>query len=261
MQCSTCGRSLTPAEPFCAGCGPPRTPSLAAPFRRIQDEYDQLKTRSAALQISATEMKAALYELLVEHDGAYWTIGAQSGRWYRYDGAAWIEATPPAADGAPATPQTLTMSAAPLTTSAADQARTTRTPTRFHPSHRVADRPLRVGGVPSGSYDPATTLPPGLEVCLLDTALAGWALVECENGWRCYVEAAGLVPIVGNARPASFRFCIEAPAWMQSSSGEAIHELSPGTWYEGLEEQPGWVRARAPSGVEGWVPAGAIRRG
>src|SRR6478672_2265525 len=101
MHCSTCGRSLTPAERFCIGCGAPCGPPLAAPFLRVQDEYEQLRARLDAGKISAAAMKTALESLLVEHDGAYWSIGAQTGRWYRYDGAGWAEATPPSAGAAP----------------------------------------------------------------------------------------------------------------------------------------------------------------
>ena len=133
-------------------------------------------------------------------------------------------------------------------------------PSRFEPTHRVAGSALVVGGVPSGSYDPATTLDPGLEVRLIEHTPAGWALIECENGWQCYVDAKGLVPM-GPASRSTFRFYVEAPVSMQSSAGDRVDELLPDTWYEGLEEQHGWIHAVTADGTQGWVPSSAIRRG
>ena len=57
-----------------------------------------------------------------------------------------------------------------------------------------------------------------------------------------------------------FRFYVETPAWMQASSGERVKELVPGAWYQGVDEEQGWVRAVTDEGVEGWVPVAAIRR-
>jgi hypothetical protein len=142
-----------------------------------------------------------------------------------------------------------------------EQPPTKDAPSGFDATHRVGDRPLQVGGVPTGSYDPGTRLDAGLEVQLIEKTSDGWALIECENGWRCYVDANGLVPIGPPVRSATFRFYVEAPVWMQSSSGDRVRELVPGMWYEGLEERQGWVRALAAEGIEGWVRVSAIRRG
>src|SRR5687767_15274169 len=100
MYCVNCGHTLTPADRFCPGCGTPGVASLATPFQRAQDEYGRLTAQLDAGRITAAQMTTALDALQVEHQGAYWSIGERTGRWYRYDGAAWTEATPPAADAA-----------------------------------------------------------------------------------------------------------------------------------------------------------------
>ena len=47
---------------------------------------------------------------------------------------------------------------------------------------------------------------------------------------------------------------------MQASSGDRVKQLVPGAWYQGVDEERGWVRAVTDEGVEGWVPVAAIRR-
>jgi hypothetical protein len=34
---------------------------------------------------------------MIEHEGRYWMLGADSGKWYVHDGQTWVEAAPPAA--------------------------------------------------------------------------------------------------------------------------------------------------------------------
>lgn len=72
--------------------------SMAVPdvFQRVENEYFRLKGQLAAGRLTTEQFEAALSGLMVEHKGHYWTIGAESGQWYRHDGQTWHEATPPA---------------------------------------------------------------------------------------------------------------------------------------------------------------------
>lgn len=65
-------------------------------FLKIEDEYFTLKGKLSAGRITAAEFEAAMKELMVEHDGRYWNIGAKTGKWHVHDGETWVEAEPPA---------------------------------------------------------------------------------------------------------------------------------------------------------------------
>jgi len=47
------------------------------------------------------QLADALLNLLVEHEGRYWSIGANTGKWYVNDGSNWVEAEPPDVPSAP----------------------------------------------------------------------------------------------------------------------------------------------------------------
>ena len=60
--------------------------------RRFHILQERLKTGA----ISQAEFEAEANELQFQDDtGRYWMIGAQSGRWYFYDGSQWVPAEPP----------------------------------------------------------------------------------------------------------------------------------------------------------------------
>jgi len=45
--------------------------------------------------ISEEEFRDEIEGLQIQDEqGRYWTIGAQSGQWYRYDGREWVQETP-----------------------------------------------------------------------------------------------------------------------------------------------------------------------
>ena len=70
-------------------------------FQRVENEYHRLVKMFKAKSVSAEQFDAALKELMFEHDGRYWIIGASSGKWYAHDNGKWVEAVPPSVGSAP----------------------------------------------------------------------------------------------------------------------------------------------------------------
>jgi len=64
-------------------------------FEDLQRRYDELREQFDAGEISEEEFKDELEGLqLKDEQGVYWTIGAQTGEWYRFDGRNWVQETP-----------------------------------------------------------------------------------------------------------------------------------------------------------------------
>ena len=57
--------------------------------------YIQLREKLTTGLITPEQFKASLRELMVEHNGKYWSLGAKNGKWHVYDGFRWIEQEPP----------------------------------------------------------------------------------------------------------------------------------------------------------------------
>ncbi len=65
-------------------------------FKNVEKEFNQLREEFNKKRLSEPDFKKKLKELrLQDKDGRFWTIGAQTGRWYCFDGKDWIEAKPP----------------------------------------------------------------------------------------------------------------------------------------------------------------------
>jgi hypothetical protein len=65
-------------------------------FRNIEKEFKQLRTEFRQKNISEIEFKKRLKDLrLKDQEGRFWTIGAQTGKWYCFEGGDWIESKPP----------------------------------------------------------------------------------------------------------------------------------------------------------------------
>jgi TolB protein len=80
-------------------------------FLDAEKRFRQLKARLDAGEIDASEFEVQLRQLqVIDEQGRYWMIGAQSGLWYFYDGAKWVASEPPQegmpapAEGPPAEP-------------------------------------------------------------------------------------------------------------------------------------------------------------
>jgi LysM repeat protein len=64
-------------------------------FQELQRRYDELREQFDAGEISEQEFQGEIEGLqLKDEQGRYWTIGARSGEWYRYDGRQWVQETP-----------------------------------------------------------------------------------------------------------------------------------------------------------------------
>jgi len=64
-------------------------------FEDLQRRYDELREQFDAGEITEEEFKDELEGLqLKDEQGVYWTIGAQTGEWYRFDGRSWVQETP-----------------------------------------------------------------------------------------------------------------------------------------------------------------------
>jgi LysM repeat protein len=68
---------------------------LAMDFQELFDRYRQLREDFDAGRIDEEEFQDEIEGLQVKDDeGWYWTIGAQTGKWYRFDGNEWFQETP-----------------------------------------------------------------------------------------------------------------------------------------------------------------------
>jgi len=66
------------------------------PFKNVEEEFLHLREEFNRKRLSEPDFKKKLKELrLQDQDGRFWTIGAQTGKWYCFDGNDWIEARPP----------------------------------------------------------------------------------------------------------------------------------------------------------------------
>ena len=96
MHCTHCGSELASDDRFSATCSTPR-PRLAGAFVRTGKQFGLLKTSYEAGNLTEAQYNAALQDLILQDEaGAYWMIGAETGRWYRHDGQEWVSAQPPA---------------------------------------------------------------------------------------------------------------------------------------------------------------------
>lgn len=69
---------------------------MSKPFKEVEKEFNLLKKDFNTKKVSEQEYKNRLKKLrLKDEEGRSWTIGAQSGQWYYFDGQNWIESLPP----------------------------------------------------------------------------------------------------------------------------------------------------------------------
>lgn len=65
-------------------------------FRDIEAAFREIKSRFKAGALSQREFIDRLKQLrLKDENGRFWMIGAQSGKWYFFDGKDWVQAEPP----------------------------------------------------------------------------------------------------------------------------------------------------------------------
>lgn len=65
-------------------------------FKDVEEAFDRIKKQFRAEEISRREFIDRLKKLrLRDEQGRFWMIGAQSGKWYFFDGKSWVRADPP----------------------------------------------------------------------------------------------------------------------------------------------------------------------
>ena len=65
-------------------------------FVNFEKEFARLKKLYKSRAVTKKEFKSRLKRLqLKDEQGRCWTIGAQTGEWYYFDGSSWIKAKPP----------------------------------------------------------------------------------------------------------------------------------------------------------------------
>ena len=69
---------------------------MANPFQEVVETFSGLKTKFQAGEISRQQFIDEMKKLRLKDDqGRYWMIGAQTGKWYYFDGNDWVQAEPP----------------------------------------------------------------------------------------------------------------------------------------------------------------------
>jgi len=65
-------------------------------FKDVLGAFDQLKAKFQNSEISRPEFIDEMKKLRIKDDqGRFWMIGAQTGKWYYFEGKDWVQAEPP----------------------------------------------------------------------------------------------------------------------------------------------------------------------
>lgn len=101
MKCPACGADFGAKDRFCWACGAPR-PRLASQFETAALQYAALRASHDAGELDSAAYEAALLKLAVQDEAdSYWSLGADSGEWYRYERSGWVRRDPPLAGTVP----------------------------------------------------------------------------------------------------------------------------------------------------------------
>ena len=69
---------------------------MSNPFQDVVETFSSLKAKFQAGEISRQQFIDEMKKLrLKDEQGRYWMIGAQTGKWYYFDGSDWVQAEPP----------------------------------------------------------------------------------------------------------------------------------------------------------------------
>ena len=69
-------------------------------FKKVEQSYAKLRKQFDAGKLDGPRLEAAVRDLMIQHDGRHWMMGATSAKWYVGDAHGWTEATPPSAPAA-----------------------------------------------------------------------------------------------------------------------------------------------------------------
>jgi Tol biopolymer transport system component len=104
MQCIQCGTKLRPGVRFCTNCGtqqptPPlpsiRSQQVPSQFAEAERRFAVLGGRCEAGELDDDTYDAELRKLIIrDAAGGYWMLGAESGKWYWYNGRQWVRRNP-----------------------------------------------------------------------------------------------------------------------------------------------------------------------
>ncbi len=65
-------------------------------FRDVKADFDRMTSRFRGGEISRREYIESLKQMRFKDDeGRFWMIGAQTGKWYYFDGTGWVQSSPP----------------------------------------------------------------------------------------------------------------------------------------------------------------------
>ncbi|MDY6876998.1 MAG: hypothetical protein SWK90_12455 [Chloroflexota bacterium] len=86
-------------------------------FTQVEVEVNKLRQEVAAGRLGEEQFKARLHELMVQDaQGTWWMVGAETGGWYRHDGANWVQANRPGRIALRASPQSVVQPVSPVKT-------------------------------------------------------------------------------------------------------------------------------------------------
>lgn len=93
-NCPRCGAPIQPDDRFCGRCGASLAPP-ADPFSEMAQRRGDFLRHHAAGRLSDQELREGLSSMtLRDEKGRLWSLGAESGAWYRQEGDAWVRDAP-----------------------------------------------------------------------------------------------------------------------------------------------------------------------
>lgn len=125
-------------------------------YRRAEDEYFRLRGQFDTGRVTQEQFDEKLRELMQQDpQGRYWMLGADSGKWYYYDGAKWVQGNP-YGDVTPA-----------ASTASAPAAAQSETPPATSPALRAVVSPVAPVSLPMPAPERRIPLVPILVLLLL----------------------------------------------------------------------------------------------
>jgi hypothetical protein len=65
-------------------------------FRDVKSDFERMTGRFRSGEISRHEYVESLKQMrFKDEEGRFWMIGAQTGKWYYFDGSGWVQSSPP----------------------------------------------------------------------------------------------------------------------------------------------------------------------
>src|ERR1700694_4082842 len=104
-------------------------------FRHAEDEYFKLRGQFDTGRLTQDQFDEKLRELMQQDEqGRYWMLGADSAKWYFYDGTKWVQGAPYQGAEIPIAPAQETGSYTPANPPASPPASPTTSPPPVSPT-------------------------------------------------------------------------------------------------------------------------------